>query len=132
MTLLDRVRNAMRGFLRIEPAKETGITILESLTFESNAAKNRIWYRGNASELAQLYKQMDGVQDSFWAAVPTRGMEIRKIHVGIPALTVDVLASVVIADMYDVKVPEPLTNQWEQILTQNRLKELCQKAAFIL
>lgn len=128
MTLLDRVRNAMRSFLMIEPAHGASITILETLDHEANAAKNRIWYRGNASELAQLYKQMDGVQDSFWAAVPTRGMEIRKIHVGVPALTVDVLSSVVVSDMADVRVPEHLTTQWKQILTQNRLKELVKRA----
>ena len=128
MWIVDRVRNMMRSFLQIEAAHSASITIQERFDYNTNAAKNRIWYRGDAYELAQLYKQIDGVKDSFWAAVPTKGMDIRKIHVGVPALTVDVLSSIVVADMYDVKLPESFTEKWNQITKQNDIKDITKKA----
>ena len=51
MGLIDKMRNAMRSFLQIEPAASAGITITEQLDYQANAAKNRIWYRGDSFEL---------------------------------------------------------------------------------
>ena len=128
MWIVDRVRNMMRSFLQIEAAHSASITIQERFDYNTNAAKNRIWYRGDAYELAQLYKQIDGVKDSFWAAVPTKGMDIRKIHVGVPALTVDVLSSIVVSDMYDIKLPDSFTEKWNQITKQNDIRDIIKKA----
>ena len=113
--IMDKVRNALRSFLRIEPAQSTTVTITERLDFNTNAAKNRIWYRGNGQELSELYRQISSDKTSFWSAVPTYGMEIRKVHTGIPRLMVDVLTSVVLADMNDIKLPENLTDIWNEI-----------------
>ena len=55
MWIVDRVRNMMRSFLQIEAAHSASITIQERFDYNTNAAKNRIWYRGDAYELAQLY-----------------------------------------------------------------------------
>ncbi len=118
----------MRSFLRIEPAQSSSITITERLDFVSNAAKNRIWYRGNGQELSELYKQINADRTAFWAAVPTRGMEIRKVHTGIPRLMIDVLTSVVLSDMNDIKLPEHLTELWSKIAEENNFDELLQSA----
>jgi len=128
MSIIDKVRNAMRSFLQIEPAQTAGITIMEQLDYLSNAAKNRIWYRGNAWELSQLYKQISTDRSMFWAAVPTRGMEIRKAHTGIPKLIVDVLTAVVMADMNDIKLPESISERWDKIAEDNSFDELVSKA----
>ena len=128
MSIIDKVRNAMRSFLQIEPAQTAGITIMEQLDYLSNAAKNRIWYRGNAWELSQLYKQISTDRSMFWAAVPTRGMEIRKAHTGIPKLIVDILTAVVMADMNDIKLPESLSERWDSIAKENSFDELISKA----
>lgn len=128
MSIIDKVRNAMRSFLRIEPAQTAGITIMEQLDYLSNAAKNRIWYRGNGWELSQLYKQISTDRSMFWAAVPTRGMEIRKAHTGIPKLIVDILTAVVMADMNDIKLPESLSERWDSIAKENSFDELISKA----
>lgn len=128
MGLIDKMRNAIKSFLQIEPALNTGVTIMEQMDFETNAAKNRIWYRGDGWELSQLYKQIGGDRSMFWAAVPTRGMEIRKVHTGVPKLIVDILTAVVMADMNDIKLPDELTERWDSIVKENEFKTLIGKA----
>lgn len=128
MSIIDKVRNAMRSFLQIEPAQTAGITIMEQLDYLSNAAKNRIWYRGNGWELSQLYKQISAGRSMFWAAVPTKGMEIRKAHTGIPKLMVDVLTAVVMADMNDIRMPEELSGRWDKIAQENSFEALISRA----
>lgn len=126
--IMDKVRNALRSFLRIEPAQSASVTITERLDFVTNAAKNRIWYRGSGQELSELYKQISADRTSFWSAVPTYGMEIRKVHTGIPRLIVDVLTSVVLADMNDIKIPPQFAEQWEQIAEENNFRDLLSSA----
>lgn len=94
--MADMIRENMRSFLRIEPANAQTIQIQENLDFDGNAARNRIWYRGDADELSQMYKLLPGdcQRDRFWAAVPTYGLNIRKIHTGIPGIIVDLLVSI--------------------------------------
>ena len=116
MWITNKIRSAMRSFLQIENAQANQITINEQLDFISNAAKNRIWYRGKANELSQLYKQISTDRNMFWAAVPTRGMEIRKAHTGIPKLMVDVITAIVCADMNDVKLPDHLLKHFSIFL----------------
>ena len=128
MWITNKIRSAMRSFLQIENAQANQITINEQLDFISNAAKNRIWYRGKANELSQLYKQISTDRNMFWAAVPTRGMEIRKAHTGIPKLMVDVITAIVCADMNEVKLPEGLIDRWEKIAKENDFKGLIEKA----
>lgn len=95
------------------------ITINEQLDFSGNAAMNRIWYRGRAEELSELYKQLPCDRTNFWSAVPTRGMEIRKIHTGLPKLMVDTLTSVVLADMNAIELPDEMIPVWEEIAADN-------------
>lgn len=128
MGILDRVRNVMRSFLQIEPAQSAGITITEQLDYLSNAAKNRIWYRGSGYELSQLYKQISTDRSMFWAAVPTHGMEIRKAHTGIPKLMIDVLTAIVTTDMNGVKLPDDLSERWEKIADENDFNSLVGQA----
>ena len=80
MKLADKVRHMIKSWLQIYPAQNTNVVINEQVDFYANCAKNRIWYRGRAEELSELYKQIGVDRTNFWAAVPTRGMEIRKIH----------------------------------------------------
>ncbi|WP_050698030.1 hypothetical protein [Anaeromassilibacillus senegalensis] len=96
----------LRNWLQIQPATPNGIVIQEPLDFQASVIRNQIWYRGEAAELEQLYKQL-GAQDStnasrFWAAVPANAMKLRKIHSGLPAILVDTLAYLVKSDMDDV------------------------------
>ncbi len=96
----------VRNWLQIQPAAGNNIVIQEPLSFQASVIRNQIWYRGDASELEQLYKQL-GAQDPtnaarWWAAVPGNNLKLRKIHSGLPAILVDTLAYLVKSDMDDI------------------------------
>lgn len=128
--MADAVRNSMRSFLRIEPAQKNVIQITETLDYESNAVKNRIWFRGDADELEQLYKSMQGSSNRtrFWAAVPTSGMEIRKIHTGLPGIIAEILTDIVMTDMNDIKLDDGKEEEWKAMSKDNQFEELLTEA----
>lgn len=123
----EAIREGVRTWLRLQPAQISSINIQEALTFEANVAKNRIWYRGDSYELSQLYSQISRDPTMFWAAVSTAGMEIQKIHVGIPDLVVDILASIVVADLNKVELSDR-QEDWDKIDNENKFKDLIKKA----
>lgn len=105
--------------LNIYPARDKVISIREPLSFQGNVLKNRIWYRGDPSELDQFFKQsaLDLVSQSrFWAAVPSENLNIRKIHSGLPAMIVERLSDIVVSDLetIDLQVDE-LNTLWDEI-----------------
>jgi hypothetical protein len=124
----DKIKTGIRSWLRIEPAQQSTFFIREILDYESNAIKNRIWYRGESEELSQLYAQMPCSGTRFWKAIPTPGMEIRKIHTGLPGMMVEILTSVVIADMNDIEIDEKRKDEWEKIAEDNCFSELISDA----
>ena len=125
--MAEKIRNGIQTWLRIQPAQVTSIQLQEILNYEGNAIKNRIWYRGDSEELSQLYKQIPGDRTRFWAAVPTKGMEIRKIHVGIPGVITDTLTDIVISDMNDFDLSDR-QEEWEKISKENKFKDMLSEA----
>lgn len=125
--MAEKVRSGIKTWLRIQPAHNSVINIKETLDFEGNAIKNRIWYRGESEELIQLYEQLDGDRTRFWSAISTKGMEIRKIHVGIPSIIVDMLSSIVVSDLNDIDVGNR-EKEWEKIEKENDFKSLIKEA----
>lgn len=101
--IMENVKSGVRSWLNIQPATELQINIQETLDFHGNAIKNRIWYRGDAGELSQMYGQIPTARQTFWGAKSSPGMEINKRHTGIPALTVDTLANVVLTGLNDLE-----------------------------
>lgn len=129
--MADAIRRNVRSFLQIEPADSTSFYIKESLDFESTIFKNRIWYRGDAEELSQFYKNIGNEATNgsrFWAAVPSIGMDIRKAHTGLPSIIIDTLTSVVMSDMNDITVNEKYKENWETIQKENNFSELLEQA----
>lgn len=128
--MADSIRRGIRSFLQIEPAQQNVFMITEQLDFNANAAKNRIWYRGNSDELSQLYKSLpgEGNRTRFWAVVPTVGMEIEKNHTGIPGVIVDTLAAIVVADMNGIEVQGRYQSIWEDIAKDNEFEKLVEDA----
>lgn len=118
--------------LNIQPATDKTITIKEPLTYQGNVLKNRLWYRGDPSELDQFFKQSayDAVSKSrFWAAVPSEDLSIRKIHSGLPAMIVDRLSDIVIADLDVIDLgTDELNSAWEEISKDNNFNELLGEA----
>ncbi|HFI0420629.1 TPA: capsid protein [Streptococcus suis] len=126
---MDMIRNGLKSFLQIEAAQPQMITITEALTFESNALKNKIWYRGDSFELKQLYEQLPNADLLFWGAKSSQGMEIRKLHTGIPGLIVDRLADITMADLNDLEFTNPQHEAlWKEIDMDNAFNKQLEKA----
>ncbi|MBQ9165656.1 MAG: hypothetical protein IJX71_01815 [Oscillospiraceae bacterium] len=130
MKVGDRIRMAIRTFLHIDPAPGQTINIREGLDFQGNAIQHRLWYRGEAGELSSFYKQIqDKSSQRFWAAVPTRGLELRKCHTGLPRRIVDTLVSVVLPDLNEIKLEnKALQDRWDDIARENHFPTLLDRA----
>lgn len=119
----------MRSFLRIQEAQTTSFNIQESMNYETNVFKNKIWYRGDSYELEQLYKQLQNNNFSFWGSVPTLGMEIRKIHTGLPKIIVNKLADITLTDLNDISFEDRSLNEtWEAIVKENKFYKLLDRS----
>jgi len=131
MGLIEKMKNAIRSWLNVEEANPTQIRITETMDYETNAIKNRIWYRGDGNELDQMHGQLQGTVDryKFWASKPTPGMEIRKIHTGLPSMIVDTLTTVSLADMNDFEFKDEQSRQlWTEIEKDNKFDKKLEKA----
>ena len=134
MRWMERVKNMIRSWLEIQPAGGVGITILEPVSHETNVLRNRIWYRGDASELDQLFRVLadDAVgQARFWAAAPLHET-IRKAHSGLPGVMVEALVSIVRADLTDLDFDEDkeAAARWQNMAEDNAFPDLvCQSVA---
>ena len=51
--IMEKVKVGIRSWLDVQSANPTKINITESLDYEGNAIKNRIWYRGDSNELEE-------------------------------------------------------------------------------
>lgn len=119
----------MQSFLKVYSANGQNFTINELLDFDSNVAVNKIWYRGESYELGQLYQQLDDGSFSFWGSSSTAGIEIRKIHTGLPKTIVNTLAGVVVDDMLDVEFGTEANNSlWQDIAKENVFDALVKSA----
>lgn len=122
-------KDMVMKLLKIQPAQDVRvITIREPLSFETNVLRNRLWYRGDPSELDQFFKQtaIDSVSRSrFWAAVPSADLNIRKIHSGLPAMIVERLADIVISDLDNIELEtEREQETWDSISEDNDFPKL--------
>lgn len=101
----EKIKNSIRTWLQVQKSSPYQIQIQELMDFELSAIRNRIWYRGDGNELEQLYAQCVEYADKykFWASKSSAGMEIRKIHTGLPALMVDTLANIVMSDLQEIE-----------------------------
>jgi len=122
-------KNMIMKMLRINPAPDNRIiTITEPFSYNTNVLRNRLWYRGDPSELDQFYKQTasDSVSKSrFWAAVPSDDLAIRKIHSGLPAMIAERLSDIVVADLDGIELEsQEQTDLWDKIAKDNDFDEL--------
>lgn len=126
----NKVKRGIRSWLNVQETSATQILINRNIDFEMNAIRNRIWYTGDSDELQQLYGQLqNGVdQYKFWACRSTPGMEIRKIHTGLPALIVDILTSIVLKDI-DLKIEknDVYKELWEKIEEDNNFNTVLEE-----
>lgn len=129
--LNESIKKGVRSWLNVTPASPYAFQINEMLDFEGHAIRNRIWYRGDSNELEQFYQQNREYADryKFWASKCSPGMEMRKLHTGLPGLTVRMLASVVLPDMGEFEFENgKLENLWKEIDEENQLREKLESA----
>lgn len=127
----ERVRTMVQSWLEIQPAQPQGITIQEAMSHDAQVMAYRVWYRGDAAELDQLYKQLANntvLRERFWAAAPNNE-HLRKIHSGLPGMMVNHLAALVVQDLTDLDWSRPLhKDRWEEIAQENHFPALVQRA----
>lgn len=129
--LNENIKKTVRSWLNVLPANPYNFQINEILDFEGHAIRNRIWYRGDGNELEQFYQQNQEYADrhKFWASRCTPGMDMRKIHTGLPGLIVRTLASVVLPDMDEFEFKAPAQEQtWNEIEKDNNFRKKMESA----
>lgn len=129
--LNENIKKTVRSWLNVLPANPFNFQINEMMDFEGHAILNRIWYRGDGNELEQIYRQNAEFADrhKFWASKSTPGMDIRKIHTGLPGLTVKVLSFVVLPDMNDFEFENPSQEElWKKIEKDNKFHKKIESA----
>lgn len=129
--LSDNIKKGLRSWLQVQPAQPYAIQINEVMDFELSAIRNRIWYRGDGNELEQMYQQNPEYVDKtkFWASRCSPGMDMRKIHTGLPGLIVRTLNSIVVADMNDFEFEKDTHKQlWEEIEKDNKFRKKFEKS----
>lgn len=129
------LKDIVKKWLDIKPADPQNITIDAELNHEDACFEARLWYRGSGSELDQFYKSINGNHDGvirsrFWAAVPSSGNGIRKIHTGLAGLMADTVTSIVVADLNGIEVTEPveMDSTWQAIAKENDFDNLLGQA----
>lgn len=124
MGWLSKMKKSIRNFLEIEEANSNTIHIKSDIDHETETFINKIWYRGQAYELEQLYTQLgENELKSFWGS---RG-KLRKIHTGLPAMIIDTLVDIIINDLNAINV-ESRQEEWDQIEEENKFKETLRDA----
>lgn len=128
------LKSIVLKWLGIEPASnEARVLIHEAITHETNTLKNKIWYRGDPSELEQFYKQYamsesniysTVAKSKFWAALPNGDICIRKFHSGLPSMIVDTLSDIVVNDLMDPEMDAGLKSRWEAFTKENDLEDI--------
>lgn len=126
MGFKDTVKKAVRNWLEIKEPNGLQISVNQMYTHEAETFKNKIWYRGQAEELSEFYKQVPQASQYFWSAQPTAGMNIRKIHTGLPSLIVDTLADIATDDLDNIEVARQV--EWDAIADDNNFKTLLKDA----
>lgn len=129
--LSENIKRGIRSWLNVQPSSPTSIQIQEVMDFELTAIRNRIWYRGDGNELEQMYQQSQEYADKykFWASKCTPGMEMRKIHTGLPGLIVRILAGIVLEDMNDFEFNKSAQEEiWKTIQKKNKFRKKLEKA----
>ena len=129
------IKDMIKRWLDIRPAEDQHITIDADMTHQDSCFEYRLWYRGSAGELEQYYRSLNTIHDDvirakFWAAVPSRGNRLRKIHSGLPGLMVDIITAIIMSDLNGIEVNDPtaLDDTWQEIADDNHFNEILEQA----
>lgn len=123
---MGAVKDLIKRWLEIVPAEDQHFRIDADMTHQDSCFEYQLWYRGSASELEQFYKSLttihdDTIRTKFWAAIPSKGNKLRKIHSGLPGLMADMITSIVMSDLNKIEVTDPdaWDDTWQAIAKDN-------------
>lgn len=128
---MNWIQNFIVRLLRIEPARDRSVKIIEPHTFLENVIRNKLWYQGDSAELEQYFQKTarwDVEKARFWAA-KAQG-SVRKMHSGIVSTVIDRYKDIVMADMDGVNFEEGgemLNTLWKEIFEKSNLNEVIGK-----
>lgn len=128
MNFSDNIKKSIQSWLEIRPSKHEGVTIEEAHDYNFNAGINRIWMRGQSSELTKLYETLNCNSQknaTFWGAKPTT--PIHKIHTGLPNLIVRILTDIVTRDLNKIELNKR-DDEWQKIAEENNIRKLLKQA----
>lgn len=118
---MDMIKDKARSWLEIKDGNAKAIVIHQADDLQTYFSKNKMWYRGKSNELEELYKQLDGSRTSFWASVPSVGMEINKKHSGLPKLMLNTIANIIIDNFNGVESKDTTAlEEWGKIEKDNK------------
>lgn len=125
---MEAVKERMQSWLEIRDSNPRAIVVNRKEDLQIYFAKNRIWYIGDSDELEEFYKQIEGKETSFWASVPTAGMEIKKSHSGLPKLMINTLTNIIIDNYNGVDIKDSVkSEQWKKIAKENKFDKMLWK-----
>ena len=125
---MDVVKNKVQSWLEIRDNTPKAIVVNRTEDLQIYFAKNKLWYIGEASELQEFYKQIDGKETTFWGSTPTAGLEIKKIHSGLPKKIIDKLTDIVIDNYNGVESKDiAKLEEWEKIAKENNFDKMLHK-----
>lgn len=121
----ENIKRGIVNWLRTAQSSYN-IQINEVIDYTNNAIRNRVWYRGDGNEIEQVYQQNSEYADKykFWASKCTPGMEMRKIHTGLPGMIVRILTGIIAEDMNDFEFKNPAQELlWKDIEKANKFRK---------
>ncbi len=126
--IMDAVKNRMQSWLEIRDNSPKTIIVNRTEDLQIYFAKNKIWYIGESSELQEFYSQLENKETTFWGSVPTSGLEIKKIHSGLPKKIIDKLTDIVIDNYNGVESNNiAKIDEWKKIAKENDFDKLLHK-----
>lgn len=117
MKIGERVKNMIKSWLDIRPANGQTFVVNESMDFQANCIRNKIWYRGDSRELAEFYGQLPNSSDCFWASAQTAEIRMKKSHSGLPKLIIKTIINTVMTDYSGDDVKD---QYWQDVKNENK------------
>ena len=116
MRLGERIKNMVKSWLDIRPAQAQNFIVNETMDFQTNCIRNKIWYRGDSHELSEFYGQLFYAKDCFWASTQTAEIKMKKSHSGLPKLIVKTIVNTV---MTDYEGDDLADDYWKEVKKEN-------------
>lgn len=108
MTLKEKVNDYIRSIMnKFKQTKSVNFRINEQIERLDSITKNQVWYRGEPSEISQMYQQNQDFfgKEAFWAKAPSSN-KVATRHYPLPQTVVDVLTNLSVNDIEEIEIKD--------------------------